>query len=91
MTPITVWFGISAVESLHLFSALCEISLDGSCYFLLFFFQETMQLAVLPYVAGTDSRITQNTHALAMGVRFERTQAFFLKLFPHALQYLLGI
>lgn len=36
-----------------------------------------MQLAVLPYVAGTDSRITQNTHALAMGVRLERTQAFF--------------
>lgn len=36
-----------------------------------------MQLAVLPYVAGTDSRITQNTHVLAMGVRFERTQAFF--------------
>lgn len=40
-----------------------------------------MQLAVLPYVAGTDSRITQNTHALAMGVRFERTQAFFLNFF----------
>lgn len=49
-----------------------------------------MQLAVLPYVAQDGQQNNAKHTRLAMGVRFERTQAFF-KLFPHALQYLLGI
>lgn len=72
------WFGLS-VDRLNLFAALCEVSLDGSCYFLLFL--QGNYAACSFALRCRDGQQNNAKHTwLAMGVRFECTQAF-LNLF----------